>query len=149
MPLTHGVDEVEAIVVADALRRAGITTVTASVDATNPLVGQGRFRLMADVDFQDALLEWGDAFDAIVLPGGELGTLTFERSLALTSLVARRRAAGAIVVGLGTSSRLVPAAADGSEAPVQVPVGLSRTAYADALVLPIVTQLRGSVHSSR
>ena len=70
VPLAPGFEEVEALTVVDYLRRAGAHVVTASVGAKNPIAGKQRIRVMADIDLQEALDEWGDAFDLVVLPGG-------------------------------------------------------------------------------
>lgn len=70
IPLAPGFEEVEALTVVDYLRRAGAHVVTASVGAKNPIAGKQRIRVMADIDLQEALDEWGDAFDLVVLPGG-------------------------------------------------------------------------------
>jgi 4-methyl-5(b-hydroxyethyl)-thiazole monophosphate biosynthesis len=70
VPLAPGFEEVEALTVVDYLRRAGAHVVTASVGATNPITGKHRIRVMADIDLSEAIAEWGDAFDLVVLPGG-------------------------------------------------------------------------------
>ncbi|MFT7580223.1 MAG: 4-methyl-5(b-hydroxyethyl)-thiazole monophosphate biosynthesis [Myxococcota bacterium] len=71
VPLGPGFEETEAITVVDYLRRAGAHVVTASVDTPNPITGQNRIRVLADIDLSEALAEWGDAWDLIVLPGGQ------------------------------------------------------------------------------
>jgi 4-methyl-5(b-hydroxyethyl)-thiazole monophosphate biosynthesis len=70
VPLAPGFEEVEATTVVDYLRRAGAHVVTASVGAPNPITGKHKMRVMADIDLPEALVEWGDAFDLVVLPGG-------------------------------------------------------------------------------
>ncbi len=70
VPLAPGFEEVEALTVVDYLRRAGAHVVTASVGAPNPITGKHRIRVMADIDLSEAIAEWGDAFDLVVLPGG-------------------------------------------------------------------------------
>lgn len=70
VPLAPGFEEVEALTVVDYLRRAGAHVVTASVGAPNPITGKHRIRVMADIDLSEAIEEWGDAFDLVVLPGG-------------------------------------------------------------------------------
>lgn len=90
VPLAPGFEEVEALTVVDYLRRADIHVVTASVGAANPIAGRSRIRVMADIDIDEALAEWGDAWDAIVIPGGVPGVPNLMASDALTGLVARR-----------------------------------------------------------
>jgi len=71
IPLAPGFEELEAVAMVDLLRRAGAHVVTASVDAPNPIVGRNRLRMMADIDLDEALDEWGDAWDLVALPGGK------------------------------------------------------------------------------
>jgi 4-methyl-5(b-hydroxyethyl)-thiazole monophosphate biosynthesis len=85
IPLAPGFEELEAIAAIDLLRRAGAHVVTASVDAPNPIAGKNRVRVMADIDLPEALDEWGDAWDLVVLPGGPgvVGLAANERLVAL------------------------------------------------------------------
>lgn len=94
VPLAPGFEEVEALTVVDFLRRAGAHVVTASVGAPNPITGKHRVRVMADIDLAEALAEWGDAFDLVVLPGGP-GVSNLAASEPLMDLLRRRLAAGA------------------------------------------------------
>ena len=70
VPLGTGFEELEAIAAIDLLRRAGCQVVTCSVGAANPIVGRNRLRVMADLDLSEALAEWGDDWDLVLLPGG-------------------------------------------------------------------------------
>lgn len=67
VPLAEGVEEMEAVIVIDTLRRAGFEVVTAGLQA-GPLTASRGVRLIPDttLDEVDA-----DAFDALVLPGGK------------------------------------------------------------------------------
>lgn len=93
VPLAPGFEEVEALTVVDYLRRAGAHVVTASVGAPNPITGKHRVRVMADIDLDEAIAEWGDAFDLVVLPGGP-GVTNLAASEPLMDLLRRRLAAG-------------------------------------------------------
>jgi 4-methyl-5(b-hydroxyethyl)-thiazole monophosphate biosynthesis len=66
VPLAEGFEELEAVTIIDVLRRAGVEVTVAAL-ATSPVQGSHAIRVEAD-----ALLDavQGDAFDAVVLPGG-------------------------------------------------------------------------------
>lgn len=84
--LAPGFEELESIAPIDLLRRADVQVVTASVGAPNPIVGRNRIRVMADVDLGEALVEWGDDWDLVLVPGGAKGVeglLADERVLGL------------------------------------------------------------------
>ncbi|MBT9560075.1 MAG: DJ-1/PfpI family protein [Myxococcales bacterium] len=119
VPLTHGVDVVQALTAVDLLRRAGVQVVTASVASTNPIIGARRIRVLADLDLNDAIAEWGDDFDLILLPGGDAPGLL--ESPALLALVAAIRAgtgkAGAFIAGGRSAAVLVARAAPAREPP--------------------------------
>jgi 4-methyl-5(b-hydroxyethyl)-thiazole monophosphate biosynthesis len=89
VPLATGFEEVEALTVVDYLRRAGAQVVTASVGAANPITGRSKIRVMADIDLSEALAEWGDAFDLVVLPGGP-GVASLAASETLMAFVRAR-----------------------------------------------------------
>jgi len=117
VPLAPGFEELEAIAPVDYLRRAGAHVVTASVDAQNPITGRNRIRVMADIDLPEALEEWGDGWDLVVLPGGPAVALLAESEV-LMGLLRRRLAAGGATAaicaaptllaqaGLATSTRI-------------------------------------------
>ncbi len=70
--LSNGVEEIEAIVVIDLLRRAGIEVLTAAVENEANLLVRGShgIGIQADKDFQEILgLDPAD-FDMLILPGG-------------------------------------------------------------------------------
>jgi 4-methyl-5(b-hydroxyethyl)-thiazole monophosphate biosynthesis len=70
MPLAHGFEEIEALAVADILRRADIEVVIAGLQS-GPIVGAHEIRVIPDTVI-DAVS--AGAFDMIVLPGGQPGT---------------------------------------------------------------------------
>ena len=94
IPLGTGFEELEAIAAIDVLRRAGCQVVTASVGASNPIVGRGRIRVLADLDLSDALMEWEEDWDLVVLPGGEAGVEALRADQRLMNLVAARISTG-------------------------------------------------------
>ena len=89
VPLGPGFEEVEAFMPVDLLRRAGAQVVTASV-GVNPIVGRNRIRVMADIDLSEALAEWGEAWDLVILPGGLGGVEAMEAQPDLCALIRQR-----------------------------------------------------------
>lgn len=70
VPFADGLEEMEAVIIVDTLRRAGWDVVTASVNGEVVLASRG-MRLVADMLWDD--IELG-TFDIIALPGGAEGT---------------------------------------------------------------------------
>ncbi|MFT5429826.1 MAG: 4-methyl-5(b-hydroxyethyl)-thiazole monophosphate biosynthesis [Myxococcota bacterium] len=103
VPLGTGFEELEAIAAVDVLRRAGCQVITASVGATNPIVGRNRIRVLADLDLSDALTEWGDDWDLVLIAGGLGGVEAITANTELMALVRGRikgeRAVAAICAG--------------------------------------------------
>lgn len=76
VPVAHGTEEAEAVVVIDLLRRAGIPVVVAG---ESPLVVCSRgVRIVPDVLLEEVSEE--EPFAAIVLPGGMRGTEALARN---------------------------------------------------------------------
>ncbi len=71
MPLAEGFEEMEAVVVIDVLRRAGIAVTTAATGDTRSVTASRGVVLVAESLWPDVD---PDAFDALVLPGGGPGT---------------------------------------------------------------------------
>ena len=90
IPLANGVEELEAIATINVLRRAGCHVVSASVGSRNPIVGRNRIRLMADIDLSDAMTEWANDWDLVVLPGGLAGVTVLSESDVLMQLITQR-----------------------------------------------------------
>lgn len=109
VPLAPGFEELEAIAVIDYLRRAGAHVVTASVDAPNPITGRNRVRIMADIDLSEAIEEWGEAWDLVVLPGGP-GVARLAESEVLTGLLSRRLGDGGLTGAICAAPRVLAAA---------------------------------------
>ena len=70
IPLADGVEEMEAVILTDVLRRAGWTVTTAGMKP-GPVSASRGVRLVPDAAWDD--LDPA-AFDALVLPGGAQGT---------------------------------------------------------------------------
>ncbi|XP_003741660.1 protein dj-1beta [Galendromus occidentalis] len=71
--LAHGSEEMEAVIVIDVLRRAGLKVTVAGVDGTE-LKCSRDIVIKADKSLEDARKE---KFDVVVLPGGLKGSETF------------------------------------------------------------------------
>src|SRR4030065_2222397 len=82
VPLAQGCEEIEAVTVIDILRRAGITVVSAGLDAQPVRASRGTV-FIPDTTLDAALQH---SYDMVVLPGGQPGTNNLkadERILAL------------------------------------------------------------------
>lgn len=71
VPLAEGFEEMEAVIVIDVLRRAGIEVAVAGLAGAGPVLGSRGITVVAETDWDDAVAE---PYDAIVLPGGLGGT---------------------------------------------------------------------------
>ena len=89
VPLAQGCEEIEAITVIDILRRAGITVLSAGLDAQPVRASRGTV-LIPDTTLEAALKQ---AFDMVVLPGGQPGSNNLNadaRILALLNSMAKQ-----------------------------------------------------------
>jgi len=71
VPLADGFEDIEAVTIIDVLRRGGVKVVTASVGESTDVTSAHGITMKADAPFADAERE---TYDAIVLPGGGVGT---------------------------------------------------------------------------
>ena len=84
----EGFEDIEAVTVVDVLRRGGVEVVMASVHETREVTGAHGIPLRTDVLLSDVSDE---RFDALVLPGGGLGTENLRKSQAVMDLVRRQK----------------------------------------------------------
>lgn len=89
IPLAEGVEEMEAVIAIDVLRRAGFTVVTAGLQA-GPLTASRGVRLLPDTTL-DAVRALD--FDALVLPGGK-GVALLKQDARVLDAVRALHAAG-------------------------------------------------------
>lgn len=82
--LAPGCEEMEAVIVLDVLRRAGIETVAAGLQAGMFEASRG-VKLTPDTGLDD--LAGAKAFDLLVLPGGMPGTLALREDLRVRDLL--------------------------------------------------------------
>lgn len=71
IPIADGCEEMEAVIVADTLRRAGWEVVLAGLHGTAPVTASRKVKLIPDARWEDLDLL---SFDLLVLPGGAVGT---------------------------------------------------------------------------
>lgn len=83
IPVAHGSESLETVMLVNVLRRASITVRMASIETETVINATREIRLVADAPLSDVLDE---DFDAIVLPGGEQGA---ERLGACRPLIAK------------------------------------------------------------
>ncbi|GFN84711.1 protein dj-1 [Plakobranchus ocellatus] len=69
--LAEGGEEMEIIIVADMLRRAGINVTIGGLEGANPINCINNIKIVPDKSLTDALK--AAPYDAIVCPGGEKG----------------------------------------------------------------------------
>jgi 4-methyl-5(b-hydroxyethyl)-thiazole monophosphate biosynthesis len=106
VPLADGVEEMEAVIVIDVLRRAGCRVISAGIK-TRTVTASRDTVLVADRLFSEVQI---DAMDALVLPGGAGGTealLADERVLAAAK---RLYAAGRTVAAICAAPLVLQAA---------------------------------------
>lgn len=71
VPLAEGFEEMEAVIIIDVLRRAGIDVVVAGLRGAGPVLGSRGITVLAEVNLDDVA---DRSFDAVALPGGLGGT---------------------------------------------------------------------------
>ena len=80
VPLANGVEEMEAVIVVDVLRRAGWQVTTAATGNSPEVTASRGVVLKADCLWQDTVTGQGiESFDGIVIPGGAGGAQTLCR----------------------------------------------------------------------
>jgi len=96
VPLADGTEEMEAVILVDVLRRAGIRVVTAAL-ANRTVTASRGVRLTADALWSDARLQ---AFDAIALPGGAQGAASLAVEPTVLDLIRQYHAEGKLVAAI-------------------------------------------------
>lgn len=71
MPVADGCEEMETVIIADTLRRAGWNVVLAGLHGTAPVTASRKVKLIPDARWEELDLL---SFDLLVLPGGAGGT---------------------------------------------------------------------------
>lgn len=78
--LAEGFEEIEALTVVDVLRRADIFVNMVSLDEKECVIGAHNIKVLADDSFAEVDL---NEYDALILPGGGLGTQNLSESKAV------------------------------------------------------------------
>lgn len=94
IPLAQGCEEMEAIILIDVLRRAGINVVTAALDARE-VTGSHNTTLIADTMLEEVKEQ---NFDMVVLPGGGPGSDALNNDPRVHDIL-KRHVANGIPVG--------------------------------------------------
>lgn len=94
IPLAEGFEEIEAVTVIDLLRRASINTVTVAA-GLNPVKGSHSISITAD-----RILNDNDEFNAIVLPGGAIGSMNLKKDPDVIKLVKKIYHSGGLVAAI-------------------------------------------------
>ncbi|KAM0852316.1 hypothetical protein ACQ4PT_051840 [Festuca glaucescens] len=90
LPLANGSEEMEAITIIDALRRANASVVVASVEDGVEIAALHGMRIVADVMLEDAADQNQTQFDLIIVPGGMPGAETLGGSEKLVALLKKQ-----------------------------------------------------------
>jgi 4-methyl-5(b-hydroxyethyl)-thiazole monophosphate biosynthesis len=90
VPLAQGCEELEAVTIIDLLRRAGITVVTAGLDA-EPVRGSRGTRLLPDTTLDEAIEH---DYDMVVLPGGQPGADNLNKDARVRELLKKMANSG-------------------------------------------------------
>lgn len=97
MFLADGFEEIEGLTVTDNLRRGGVEITMFSITDDLTIVGAHDIRVIADQSYQT--LD-PDAYDALVLPGGGMGTQNLKAHEGVLTAVRAFAAAGKIVAAI-------------------------------------------------
>ena len=103
VPLAQGCEELEAVTIIDLLRRAGITVVTAGLDA-EPVVASRGVRLIPDTTLAEALRQ---EFDMVILPGGAAGTDNLDRDPRILVLLLKLAQSGRFTAAICAAPKVL------------------------------------------
>lgn len=95
--LADGFETVEALAPVDVMRRAGIEVVTVSIMGRKEVVSAQNVTVLADTLFDD--ISYNDA-DALVLPGGGVGTDNLSEHMPLRTELAEAYAKGTLIAAI-------------------------------------------------
>lgn len=104
--ITNGSEEIEIVTTADLLVRAGIHVTLASVteDGSLAITASRGIKILADIPLINVADE---PFDAIVLPGGIIGSETFRDSPLVVEKVRRMHLDGKIIAAICAAPAVV------------------------------------------
>lgn len=93
----NGTEEMEAVITADVLRRAGIEVQICSLEGTEAVICSRQVKIVPDTNL-DAIMARPLGFDVVVLPGGLGGAEAFATSDKMHSMLRRMESIGSIYV---------------------------------------------------
>ncbi|CAO2194190.1 unnamed protein product [Urochloa humidicola] len=102
IPLANGSEEMEAITIIDALRRANADVVVASAEDGVEVVGRYGMRIVADALLDAAAAD--QQFDLIIVPGGMPGAETLAGKEKLVALLKKQAAANKPYGAIGAAT---------------------------------------------
>ncbi len=114
VPLAQGCEELEAVTIIDLLRRAGITVVTAGLDAA-PVTASRGVVLVPDTTLDEALR---DDYDMVVLPGGLPGADHLDQDPRVRALLRTMTDSGKFTAAICAAPKVLASAGllDGKQA---------------------------------
>ena len=95
--LADGFETVEALAPVDVMRRAGIEVVTVSIMERKEVISAQNVTVLADTLFENVC--FADA-DALILPGGGVGTDNLSAHMPLRSMLADAHAEGKLIAAI-------------------------------------------------
>ncbi|MGL6170280.1 MAG: DJ-1 family glyoxalase III [Vibrio sp.] len=104
VPITHGSEEMETIIMVDTLIRAGFKVTMAALGEDLAILGSRGIMLMAQ---QTLATVSSEDFDALALPGGLEGAQTFARNAELLTLIDQFQQQGKLVAAICATPALV------------------------------------------
>ena len=103
VPIANGTEEMEAVIIIDMLRRAGIDVDVAG-DGDMVTCSRG-IRIIPDIAIDD--ISDDDEYDAIILPGGGNGVESMISNSSLASILARHAAKKGIIGAICAAPRVL------------------------------------------
>lgn len=103
VPIANGTEEMEAVIIIDMLRRAGLDVVVAG-DGDMVTCSRG-IRIIPDMAIDDIAED--DEFSAVILPGGGQGVENFIANSALASIIARLKKKKAVIGAICAAPRVL------------------------------------------
>ncbi|GIY32251.1 hypothetical protein CDAR_451451 [Caerostris darwini] len=95
--LSEGAEEMEAVISADVLRRAGMKVTIAGLQDLNPIKCSRDVVIVPDVSLQDAVKQ---SYDAVILPGGLKGAENLAESDVVKSLLQSQEKNGRLIAAI-------------------------------------------------
>lgn len=101
--LAEGFEEIEAVVCIDILRRAGLKTITASLDKRKLVCGSHNIEIQADLELRD----FSGLPDVLILPGGSVGSKNLSLSPKVADIIKKCHTSGKIIAAICAAPAVV------------------------------------------